>query len=492
MELENKAEFEVSTEMLIDNMLHGYALQKIIMDDDGIVKDFRIIQVNNNFCEISNRKPNEIIGRTAKELFPYYNCPEGEELLQTLADVAIHGTKLKKEIYDPHINKWLLLHVFSPKPQYFISMVKDITERKEDEIRLREKNAELEKTQITLKETNIELENKNIFFNQLIENITFPFFFKDEKGIYKIVNNAFAEFNGYSKDFYIGRTICDCVQDSQLAKIYLEADKELMEKKGTQKYQTQIKTSDGNIKDVIFNKSAFLDEKGNVKGLMGFILDITELIKKEKELQEAEKRFQLSMSATSDGIWDWHIQTAIFYFSPGFYSMLGYENQEIVPTYENWVSLFHPEDKSAFEASIMAYFEGILKNFEVELRIRSKHEGYKWILIKGNIVEYDLENRPTRIIGTHIDIDDRKKYEIKLNETNNELTKLHKDYIEQNATLIQTLQKVEAQNKKLSDAYQQLVQSEEKFRLFSENSNDVFWITEGEQFIYQEGIDDRA
>jgi PAS domain-containing protein len=63
----------------------------------------------------------------------------------------------------------------------------------------------------------------------------------------------------------------------------------------------------------------FFDDHGKLIGFRGTTRDITERKRAEELLRRSEERFQLSMEATSDGLWDWNIQTDEAYFSPGYY-----------------------------------------------------------------------------------------------------------------------------------------------------------------------------
>ena len=67
--------------------------------------------------------------------------------------------------------------------------------------------------------------------------------------------------------------------------------------------------------------------------------------KAEVPVRESEERFRLAMEATTDGLFDWNMQTGEVFFSPRYYTMLGYEPDELPASYDTWVQFLHPDDK---------------------------------------------------------------------------------------------------------------------------------------------------
>ncbi|MEW6265730.1 MAG: ATP-binding protein [Thermodesulfobacteriota bacterium] len=137
------------------------------------------------------------------------------------------------------------------------------------------------------------LEDQLLFLQTLIDTIPGPIFYKNREGLYLGCNSAFLSFIGHPKSEIVGRTVFD-VSPPDLASKYHEMDEALFENPGTQIYEFSVQSTDGNRREVIFNKAAFFDHQGRVAGLVGVILDITELRRTEEALrqtqQELEKR----------------------------------------------------------------------------------------------------------------------------------------------------------------------------------------------------------
>ena len=132
----------------------------------------------------------------------------------------------------------------------------------------------------------------------------------------------------------------------------------------------------------------------------------------ETALQESEERFQLAIRGTDAGVWDWNLLTNQVYFSPRWKQMLGYQEDELKNDYTEWERLLHPEDREYALATIRDYLEGRTTEYELEHRLQHKDGTYRWILARGAAVR-DVYGKPHRMVGSHLDITDRKKAEQK-------------------------------------------------------------------------------
>ena len=140
--------------------------------------------------------------------------------------------------------------------------------------------------------------------------------------------------------------------------------------------------------------------------------DITLARQSEQALKQSEERLNLALHATSLGLWDWNLVTNEVYYSPVWFSMIGYDPEELPHEYETWSSLLHPEDREKAVNHVRESVENRDASFEVEFRLRHKKGHYVWVNAKGKAVEWDEEGNTTRLTGIHEDIQDRKKDEM--------------------------------------------------------------------------------
>ncbi|BBO91659.1 PAS domain S-box protein [Desulfosarcina ovata] len=128
----------------------------------------------------------------------------------------------------------------------------------------------------------------------------------------------------------------------------------------------------------------------------------------DQALWESEERLRLALDAANDGIWDWNPGTGRSYFSPRYYTMLGYAPDEFPPTYESWRRLIHPDDVETAEAAVRHALEEHAP-FAVEFRMKAKNGAWHWILGRGKVAELDAERKAVRVVGAHTDITEHKR-----------------------------------------------------------------------------------
>jgi PAS domain S-box-containing protein len=158
------------------------------------------------------------------------------------------------------------------------------------------------------------------------------------------------------------------------------------------------------------------DVKGEIKELFGTSQDITQYKRLEEELRERGERYDLGMRATKDGIYDWNLVTNEIYFSPGWKEMLGYEEDELQNDFSVWERLTDPQDIEESWKMLRDHLEGKIDRFELEFKMQHKEGHWVDILSRANAV-FDPEGKPIRVVGTHVDITERKQMEEMLRES---------------------------------------------------------------------------
>ena len=121
---------------------------------------------------------------------------------------------------------------------------------------------------------------------ELIEVLPIPVFFKARDGRYLGVNRAWEEFFGISRGDIIGGSVRDLYPGSPaVAERHAAMDEELWRSPGKQSYEIQLAMRDGRVRHTIYYKATFTRADGEVAGLIGTIVDITE--RKQAEQREA-------------------------------------------------------------------------------------------------------------------------------------------------------------------------------------------------------------
>ncbi len=152
----------------------------------------------------------------------------------------------------------------------------------------------------------------------------------------------------------------------------------------------------------------------------------------EADLQKSESRNRLAQQSAQVGIWEWDITTDTLFWSDETFRIFQRIKGEFIPTNEAIIQCILPEDKKRVIGEIQkATSAGGL--FDIEYRIHDPNGDVLWINIKGN-VNLDEQKEPVSAIGTMQDITHRKRVEEEISQANH------------------------------------------KYKLISENSNDVIWV----------------
>ncbi|KHA59218.1 diguanylate cyclase [Vibrio variabilis] len=137
------------------------------------------------------------------------------------------------------------------------------------------------------------------------------------------------------------------------------------------------------------------------------------------ELEENNRRLEEKLNAALDGtglcLWEQHVPTGqLRIFNMEWGKMLGYQPHELEATVEVWKSKLHPDDYDLAVGAFEAHLRGEADAYQVVHRMLHKDGTHSWVSDRGRIVEYDDNGSPLRIMGTHIDITNEKRYEEEL------------------------------------------------------------------------------
>ena len=141
------------------------------------------------------------------------------------------------------------------------------------------------------------------------------------------------------------------------------------------------------------------------------------------KLSSSEARYSVALRNGTDGLWDWNLETNEVYYSPPWKSMLGYREDELENILDTWASLVHPDEKEDVLKQVEDYLSGEADSFDVEMRMKHKDGHYVFISSRAFRHSEGPDEKPGRLIGTHVDISQRKKAEA-FNEKTTEVLKM--------------------------------------------------------------------
>ncbi len=158
----------------------------------------------------------------------------------------------------------------------------------------------------------------------------------------------------------------------------------------------------------------FLSKEGLTGELLVRTLELTaERGRLERELRESERRYALAAEGSNDGLWDWDLRHQRVHYSERWKHLLGYTENEVAGTPEEWLSRVHPQDRRSLDSAVNELCDGKASSLEHEHRVQTKEGAWRWMLCRAAAAR-DAQGKCLRIAGSLTDITLRKQTEEEL------------------------------------------------------------------------------
>lgn len=254
-----------------------------------------------------------------------------------------------------------------------------------------------------IKDSRKTLEEREKRYSSLLDSMTELVFIKDMNLRYIVINKSLKDFFQLEYNDILGKTDFD-IMDSENYKACLTSDQKVLQS-GT------LIVSEEKIGNQIYETHKFpvqLDAT-NI-GIGGFIANITQRKAQELQIIEAKNKLEITIEASKIGIWEWDTTRDVIVWDKNCYEMLGYKYNEFEINYQIWSSLIHPDD---IDTSNQTVQERLMNKdtFAIEFRYKRADGNWTWIEGRGKVVLKDENGKPTKLVGTHLDITKIKEYE---------------------------------------------------------------------------------
>ena len=265
---------------------------------------------------------------------------------------------------------------------HFIMLVRDITERKEAEEKLR-----VEKERI----------------HTILELVSNPIFLKDNEHRITFANSAFCTLFGLEEKNIIGKTLAENVPENE-REHFFKIDRQVLDT-GETDIREEPLTVKGTKHTIITSKTRLLDAVGN-KSLVGSIYDITERKKAEEALQKSQEKLQGIFNVANSGIVLIDNSGNFLLFNDWCCKLLGYTRSELQGL--NSRAITYPDDLEKTNVLNKKMIEGKIDTYQLEKRYLRKDKSFVWCEISASAIK-DQDNNVVNIIGIVNDITERIK-----------------------------------------------------------------------------------
>ena len=151
--------------------------------------------------------------------------------------------------------------------------------------------------------------------------------------------------------------------------------------------------------------SAFTNVSKSQSGYVLQIFEADDYVRAGETLAYQESIFRHAIEAAEHAVWEYNANNEALFYSDAWKAMRGFPLEgEFHDSLELWEARLHPDDLESVREHVKQSNSGEIDHFSFEYRERHVDGRWIWILARGRSVEWDENGRPTRLIGTDIDI----------------------------------------------------------------------------------------
>ncbi|MGI4020073.1 MAG: PAS domain-containing protein [Janthinobacterium lividum] len=242
---------------------------------------------------------------------------------------------------------------------------------------------------------------KNIFQQRLkstLNNITDAYYQLNRKWIITTANTSFEKLLNRKQENIINHHYSELFPNTKKLKFYNNLKKVIDEGMPVnfEEYDPEHKKW--------FCVNAYPTDEGAAI----YFSDITENKEKDLQLKEALVHYDMVAKATNDVIYDYDVINSKINYGNSITSLLGILPEAINNNIEIWKSRIHPDDIFRVVEKYNLAINNKQETCGLEYRIRTNHNGYKYVYDQGYL-QYDAKKNLVKIIGAVKDVDQLKR-----------------------------------------------------------------------------------
>jgi PAS domain S-box-containing protein len=177
----------------------------------------------------------------------------------------------------------------------------------------------------------------------------------------------------------------------------------------------RVRHRDGHYIHVLDRSRLLYDDRGRASRIVGYIIDVSELVRTEEALRDSDQRLRMALRAAQAGVWDWVLGTGKIVWSPEMFDLFGNDPKEVV-TRDHWERHVNPDDRPALRRLLRECLDGKIPEYHAEFRVVHPRRGVRWLLGLG-LAWRSSGGVPTRMAGINLDVTERREIEEFLRES---------------------------------------------------------------------------
>jgi PAS domain S-box-containing protein len=293
------------------------------------------------------------------------------------------------------------------------SIIHDVTDRIIAQDKLKQSNEELHQKEEKLLQIYNELKVSEERFRSIIENIQDAYMRADKEGTIIMASPSAARMYRFnSTQEMIGTSTPSYFKNSEDRDFAIEK----LKKYGKfNDYEVEARRNDGTFFWVSQNAQYYYDDQGKIQGSETIVHDITVRKVMEATLKKSERSLADAQHIAHIGSWEWNLKTGDINWSNELYSIYGVDPNTFIPTLSSFADYMHPDDEEYVNKNVDQLLSDC-KSHNFDFRIVLDDGTIRILNTVAEVVEFDKNGKPSKIIGINQDITERKEIELKLNE----------------------------------------------------------------------------
>jgi PAS domain S-box-containing protein len=229
------------------------------------------------------------------------------------------------------------------------------------------------------------------------------------------VNKLFYESTGLNQKQIIGKDIRDVIPESTHS-LVLKNYRQAIDTGKTTTWE-EVTNYPSGLKYGLVSVAPIFNENNICTNLVGTVHDITDLREIDLKIRKSEQRLRIALKETNIGLWDWDLDKDVWFATPVYFTMLGYEPISELQKGELLGQYLHPQDQELVMNKLYEIKSRKSRGFDLEFRLQHSDGSYRWINCIARAIESFDNEQLIRVIGLQIDITNRKEAEEKLEQS---------------------------------------------------------------------------
>lgn len=264
------------------------------------------------------------------------------------------------------------------------------------------------------------------FYKSLLENSFDGVAIVDAAGIITFQNPAAAFLLGAEVGELLGKNTMELVHPDDIAPALANLEALNAEAGVTLPIQVRMLRQSDKKYVRLETRAINLSDDPDVGGIVVTFRDITDHQKALTKLEHSEQRLELVLQGARLGFWDWDLSRDVIMIDERFARIIGREGAFSGLPGSQLLETIHPKDFADLRPNLQAHLEGKTAHFESEHRTTLANREYKWVNVRGMVMERDAEGKPLRMTGTILDVDERMRLAKERQELESQLQKSQK------------------------------------------------------------------